>query len=94
LQPAWQPKEIPLGDGRTLVLEDSCPSSPRNPLSPLADPLKGTPKRPTSKANSCRKDLFGSDYLGTLRAESGIFEDQGAAVTEGDFFGLTGMFVV
>ncbi len=21
--PAWQPKEIPLGDGRTLVLEDS-----------------------------------------------------------------------
>ena len=21
--PAWQPKEIPLGDGRTLILEDS-----------------------------------------------------------------------
>jgi hypothetical protein len=24
--PTWQPEEIPLGDGRVLVLEDSCPS--------------------------------------------------------------------
>jgi hypothetical protein len=28
--------------------------------------------------------------LGALRAESGIFEDQGAAIAEGDFFGLPG----
>ena len=30
--------------------------------------------------------FFGGGHLGALRAESGIFEDQGAAVTERDFF--------
>ncbi len=33
------------------------------------------------------KKVFGGGYLGALRAESGIFEDQDAAVAEGDFFG-------
>jgi hypothetical protein len=32
------------------------------------------------------KIFFGDGHLGALRAESGIFEDQGAAVTERDFF--------
>ena len=36
------------------------------------------------------KDCFGGGYLGGLRAESGIFEDQGAAIAEGDFFWLPG----
>jgi len=30
--------------------------------------------------------FFGGGCLGALRAESGIFEDQGAAISEGDFF--------
>jgi len=33
------------------------------------------------------KKVFGGGYLGALRAESGIFEDQGAAIIEGDFLG-------
>ena len=30
--------------------------------------------------------FFGGGCVGALRAESGIFEDQGAAISEGDFF--------
>ena len=36
------------------------------------------------------KDYFSSGYLGALRAESGIFEDQDAAIAERDFIGLPG----
>ena len=32
--------------------------------------------------------LFGGGCVGALRAESGIFEDQGAAISERDFFWL------
>ena len=34
--------------------------------------------------------IFGGGCVGALRAESGIFEDQGAAIFERDFFGLPG----
>ena len=30
--------------------------------------------------------FFGGGCVGALRAESGIFEDQGAAISEGDFY--------